>query len=41
MINKINDFSYKSFFHYTNLDKLLITKNHITFVYNGRGRLQH
>lgn len=41
MINKIDDFSYKTFFHNTNLDKLLITKNHITFAYNGRGRLRH
>ena len=30
MINIINDFTYKPFFDYTNLDNLRITKSHIT-----------
>ena len=38
MINKINDFSYKSFSHYTNQDECLFKQKNVIFGYNGKGK---
>lgn len=38
MINKINDFSYKSFSHYTNQDECLFKQKNVIYGYNGKGK---
>ena len=38
MINKINDFSCKSFSHYTNQDECLFKQKNVIFGYNGKGK---